>query len=75
VTWGVSAQIVPVTHSMTETVTVATKLARQSGLVDLGEDIVIVAGMPFGKAGTTNALRVATVTRSSRPEAEFAGDE
>lgn len=75
ITWGVSAQIVPITHSMTETVTVATKLARQSGLVDPGEDIVIVAGMPFGRAGTTNALRVAKVTRSSRPEAEFAGQD
>ena len=30
-----------------------------------------VAGMPFGKSGSTNALRVARVTRTNAVEAEF----
>jgi pyruvate kinase len=71
VTWGVHASTAPVTHSMTETVAVATKMARSTGFAEPGQDIVIVAGMPFGKSGATNALRVARVTRQSETEAEF----
>jgi pyruvate kinase len=71
VTWGVHAAVVPVTHSMTETVTVASKTARSIGFSEPGQDIVIVAGMPFGKSGATNALRVARITRSAASEAEF----
>ena len=71
ITWGVHASVVPLTHSMTETVAVATKLARQIGLAQPGQDIIIVAGMPFGKSGGTNALRIAHVTRSNVEEAEF----
>lgn len=64
ITWGVTAQVAPITHSMSETVNLATKLARTSGLCDAGDDIVIVAGMPFGQSGSTNALRVVKVNRS-----------
>jgi pyruvate kinase len=56
---------------MTETVAVASKLARSEGVAEPGQDIVIVAGMPFGKSGSTNALRVARVTRTNAVEAEF----
>ena len=34
---------------------------RQRGLARTGESIVLVSGMPFGLAGTTNALRVVTI--------------
>jgi pyruvate kinase len=70
-TWGVHPVVTPITHSMTETVAVASKLARSEGVAEPGQDIVIVAGMPFGKSGSTNALRVARVTRSNAVEAEF----
>jgi len=73
-TWGVHPVLTPITHSMTETVAVATKLARSEGIAEAGQDIVIVAGMPFGKSGSTNALRVARVTRSNTQEAEFIDD-
>ncbi|MGA9658197.1 MAG: pyruvate kinase [Asticcacaulis sp.] len=73
-TWGVHPVLTPVTHSMTETVAVASKLARSEGMAEPGDDIVIVAGMPFGKSGSTNSLRVARVTRSNTQEAEFIGD-
>jgi len=59
--WGVHALVSPLTHSMSETVTRATRLASQEGLAASGEEIVVVAGVPFGQKGTTNALRVATV--------------
>ena len=34
---------------------------KQRGLARVGESIVLVSGMPFGLAGTTNALRVVTI--------------
>lgn len=74
ITWGVHAQVAPITHSMSETVNVATRLARTSGLVEPEHEIVIVAGMPFGKSGSTNALRVARVTKSNSYEAEFVAE-
>ncbi|MFT4074082.1 MAG: pyruvate kinase [Asticcacaulis sp.] len=70
-TWGVHPILTPITHSMTETVAVASKLARSEGIAEPGQDIVIVAGMPFGKSGSTNSLRVARVTRTNTVEAEF----
>ena len=35
--------------------------ARESGLAQPGENIVVVAGVPFGMSGSTNNLRVVTV--------------
>jgi pyruvate kinase len=59
--WGVHALITPLTHTMTETVARATRLAFREGFANHGEEIVVVAGVPFGQPGTTNALRVAVV--------------
>ena len=39
----------------------AVALIKQRGLARTGESIVLVSGMPFGLAGTTNALRVVTI--------------
>jgi len=61
VVWGVHAAITGITHSMTETVTRAQTVARAEGFARPGDEIVVVAGVPLGLAGTTNALRVATV--------------
>ncbi|MFT3998158.1 MAG: pyruvate kinase alpha/beta domain-containing protein, partial [Asticcacaulis sp.] len=73
-TWGVHARTAPVTHSMSETVQVAVQIARTDAIAEPGQDIVIVAGMPFGKSGSTNALRVAKVTRTAMTEPEFEDD-
>jgi pyruvate kinase len=59
VVWGVHALPTGETHTMTETVTRATRAARQEGFAATGEEIVVAAGVPFNKPGTTNALRVA----------------
>ncbi len=61
VVWGVHAVLTTETHSMTETVTRATRTARSEGFAALGEHVVVAAGVPFGQTGTTNALRVASV--------------
>jgi pyruvate kinase len=59
--WGVHALLTGAVHSMTEAVTNAAKQARLEGFAQKGEEIVVVAGVPFGQAGTTNALRVVKI--------------
>ena len=61
VVWGVHAIVAPETHSMTETVAKATKAALAEGLSAHNTEIIVIAGVPFGQPGTTNALRVAQV--------------
>ena len=61
VVWGVHALRAEVPGSMTETVQRALRVARLEGFAETGEEIVVTAGVPFGEAGTTNALRVAKV--------------
>ncbi len=59
--WGVHAMVIKEVHSMTEAAVQATKAARIEGLAKPGDEIVVVAGVPFGRSGTTNALRVTTI--------------
>ncbi len=59
VAWGVHAVLVPEVHSMTEAVAKAVRAAHHEGFAAHGDEVVIAAGVPFGKSGTTNALRVA----------------
>jgi pyruvate kinase len=57
--WGVHPLVTGEVHSMTEATAQAAKAARIEGFARAGNEIVVVAGVPFGRAGTTNALRVA----------------
>ena len=59
--WGVHAITTQASHSMTQAVEQARQQARLEGFAGKGEEIVVVAGVPFGQAGTTNALRVARI--------------
>ena len=45
----------------------ASEIARQEGFADVGERIVITAGVPLGTTGATNMLRVAFVSEK-RPK-------
>ncbi|MBF0844105.1 pyruvate kinase, partial [Streptococcus danieliae] len=40
---------------------IAEKIAVEQGLVEAGDDIVIVAGVPIGGASRTNTMRIRTV--------------
>ena len=60
VVWGAHAITVPEVHSMTETVNKAIRAAVVEGFAARGQEIIVIAGVPFGQAGNTNALRVAT---------------
>jgi pyruvate kinase len=59
--WGVHAAVTGEVRSMTEATANAMKIARIEGFANKGDEIVVVAGVPFGQAGTTNALRVARI--------------
>jgi pyruvate kinase len=61
VVWGVHAALTEEVHSMTEATASAVRTARLEGFGKKGDEIVVVAGVPFGQPGTTNALRVARV--------------
>jgi pyruvate kinase len=61
VVWGVHPVITADVHSMTETVSKSLRIAAQEGFLKQGDEIVVIAGVPFGTAGTTNALRVAVM--------------
>ena len=60
--WGVHAVVVAELHSMTEAVSRASRLSLAEGFAARGDTIVVAAGVPFGKSGSTNALRVARLT-------------
>jgi pyruvate kinase len=59
--WGVHAAVVGEMHSMAEAVASGARLARRDGFAKKGDEIVVVAGIPFGQPGTTNALQVTRI--------------
>jgi len=56
--WGVHAVVHDVVSSIDEMVPTAIKITLSEGFGELGEMIAITAGMPFGRTGTTNMLRL-----------------
>jgi pyruvate kinase len=61
VVWGVHAVVTPDAHSMSDAVAKAIRIALSEGFARHGGEVVVAAGVPFGQAGTTNALRVVEV--------------
>lgn len=53
--------IVPQVGTFAEAVETATAAVKEQGLVKHGNRMIITAGVPFGRAGTTNILRVVDV--------------
>lgn len=56
--WGVHAVIHEVMSSIDEMVNMAIVITLDEGFGEMGEIIAITAGMPFGRTGTTNLLRL-----------------
>lgn len=59
--WGVIPVITDRPESTDDMFELAEKVAKEQGLVEAGDNIVIVAGVPVGVAGSTNTMRVRTV--------------
>ena len=56
--WGVHAVCSESMSNVDEMVNNAIKVTLQEGFGEIGEIIAITAGMPFGRTGTTNMLRL-----------------
>jgi pyruvate kinase len=56
--WGVHSVVGDFIHSVDDIGDVAVKAAVDCGLGREGQALVITAGMPFGKVGSTNMVRV-----------------
>jgi pyruvate kinase len=59
--WGVHPVLSKEPASMTDMVAKGVRAAATEGFAVRGDEVVVVAGVPFGIPGTTNALRVAIV--------------
>ncbi len=59
--FGVHAVALPDVKQFSEVVQKAVQVARQDGLAQVGDRLVITAGVPFGTPGSTNVLRIAWV--------------
>jgi pyruvate kinase len=62
--WGAHAVVTPDINSVDEMVDQAIEIAVREGFAEPGEHIVVTAGIPFGKSGGTNMLRVAKIPAS-----------
>ena len=56
--WGVHAVIHQVMNSIEDMVSHAINITLEEGFGEIGDIIAITAGMPFGRTGTTNMLRL-----------------
>ena len=59
--WGVIPVVTGRPDSTDDMFDLAERIAKEQGLVEAGDNIVIVAGVPVGVAGSTNTMRVRTV--------------
>ncbi len=53
--------------SFSEMVQRAVQIARQDGVAEIGQRVVITAGVPFGTPGNTNVLRIAWIEDQANP--------
>ena len=59
--WGVYPVQVEDVHDVDEMIERASQTAISQGFAWPGSDIVVIAGLPFGRSGTTNLLHVARI--------------
>lgn len=60
--WGVIPLHFPEhLRESSEMINRATDAARQAGLATTGDTIIVIAGLPFGRSGSTNLLHIAQV--------------
>jgi pyruvate kinase len=63
--WGVETYLVPRRHSTDELMVIIDDTLLGQGLAEAGDRVVVTAGAPPGKAGSTNNLRVHIVEARS----------
>lgn len=66
--WGVFPLLVPEFHTIDEMIGVVVRAAHRARLVEYGDSLVIIAGVPFGVGGQTNFLKIHMVGESGELE-------
>jgi len=61
--WGVYSVRTRDVESFADMVGKAVRMVQRKGFAQLGDRIVVTAGVPFGQPGSTNVLRLAEVSR------------
>ncbi|HUF45005.1 MAG TPA: pyruvate kinase [Aestuariivirgaceae bacterium] len=61
IVWGLHCVLTEDAKDLDDMVLRACRIAFQEGFANVGERIVITAGVPFGTPGKTNMLRIATI--------------
>lgn len=59
--WGVHCVVAEDAHDQDDMVQRAGRIAFRDGFARTGQRIIIVAGVPLGRPGTTNMVRIATI--------------
>jgi pyruvate kinase len=59
--WGIIPLYAPGCASAKEAFACASSYALESGLISFGDIVVVTAGVPFGKKGTTNMMTVQSI--------------
>ena len=59
--WGVNSCHTKDAHDTKEMVSIACTVTKEKNIAKPGDSVVITAGVPFGNAGSTNLLRIATI--------------
>jgi pyruvate kinase len=59
--WGVHCIVAEDAHDLDDMVNRACRLACKDGFAEVGQRVIIVAGVPLGTPGATNMLRIAFV--------------
>ena len=60
--WGVIPELVPHSETYDEMVRLALRAATARGVAKPGDQVVVTAGVPFDVPGTTNTMKVETVS-------------
>jgi pyruvate kinase len=63
--WGVIPLMVPEFNTIDEMIGIVVRAAHKASLVDAGDSLVIIAGVPFRVGGQTNFLKIHTVGESA----------
>jgi len=62
--WGVIPMMTPKFNTIDEMIGIVVRAANSTGLVERGDSLVIIAGVPFGIGGQTNFLKLHIVGES-----------
>jgi len=65
VVWGLNCVLTEDPKSVSDMVTRACKLVAAEGMAQQGDKVIVSAGLPFGRPGATNMLRVVKVEAHS----------